>query len=373
MKDRKTTTGRVQEDLKSPKTINASRSSQDACTNLQTSSSSNIVSEEILEDDEKEIEMISNLEKEARRKDSKRKQDNQGHGKGKRRKLPRLEDWGEANVEAEDPVMAGWRGEQKTTVVEQEAEEMLEKETETMIKRQRKIPTKNKEIQKRKFKYNTTGKITKKEFSEIKRTHSNVFDWFKKQNEKQIELENFEKRVEVEPMEIPAETVVEKEERLERVLIRKKEFLSKNVTRSMLEDVLGMVAGYRVKEGMMDMLEGVLYTVVEEAAINQMVMELENGRPKMKDKLESRLRGMRLEEMRAIQILIAEDTKMTRLEDRKLKQLAWKKEYRKKQLDIMMKELRSLDLEPDMLVDDDVETVDEMTIDEVLKITLRTE
>ena len=55
-------------------------------------------------------------------------------------------------------------------------------------------------------------------------------------------MENFEKRVEVEPMEIPAETVVEKEERLERVLIRKKEFLSKNVARSMLEDVLGMVA-----------------------------------------------------------------------------------------------------------------------------------
>ena len=32
----------------------------------------------------------------------------------------------------------------------------------------------------------------------------------------------------------------------------------------------------------------------------EMVIELEKGRPKMKDKLESSLRGMRLEEMRAI-------------------------------------------------------------------------
>ena len=40
---------------------------------------------------------------------------------------------GEANDEAEDPVMAGWRVEQKTTDVEQDAEEMLEKETETMM------------------------------------------------------------------------------------------------------------------------------------------------------------------------------------------------------------------------------------------------
>ena len=63
----------------------------------------------------------------------------------------------------------------------------------------------------------------------------------------------------------------------------------------------------------MDMLEGVLYTVVEEAAINKMMVELENGRPRMKDKLESRLRGMRLEEMQAMQILIEEDAKMTRL------------------------------------------------------------
>ena len=46
----------------------------------------------------------------------------------------------------------------------------------------------------------------------------------------------------------------------------------------------------------------------------------------MKDKLESRLRGMRLEKLQAMQILIEEDAKMTRLEDRKLKQLAWKKE-----------------------------------------------
>ena len=92
-----------------------------------------------------------------------------------------------------------------------------------------------------------------------------------------------------------------------------------------------------------------------------MVVELENGRPRMKDKLESRLRGMRLEEMQAMQILIEEDAKMTRLEDRKLKQQAWKNEYRKRQLDRMIEELRRLDQEPDML-EDDVETEYEMML-----------
>ena len=44
-----------------------------------------------------------------------------------------------------------------------------------------------------------------------------------------------------------------------------------------------------------------------------------------------------------------------------MKQLAWKNEYRKRQLDRMIEELRRLDLEPDMLVDD-VETEYEMMI-----------
>jgi hypothetical protein len=75
LEDWKTTTGKV-------KTINASGSSRNVCINVQTSSSSNIVSEEILKDDENEAEMISSLEKEARRKDSKRKQDSQDQVQG---------------------------------------------------------------------------------------------------------------------------------------------------------------------------------------------------------------------------------------------------------------------------------------------------
>ena len=54
------------------------------------------------------------------------------------------------------------------------------------------------------------------------------------------------------------------------------------------------------------MLEEVLATVVEEAQLNKIVLDLEKGHPRMKDKLKSRLRSIRMEEMLAIRKMVEE-------------------------------------------------------------------
>ena len=82
---------------------------------------------------------------------------------------------------------------------------MLEKEK--TIPAGRKGSQKMSEIGKRKrFEFQTRGKITAKESKELKRTHNNIFDWVKKQKKVLEEKDNFEKsesvEMETEPMEI---------------------------------------------------------------------------------------------------------------------------------------------------------------------------
>ena len=50
----------------------------------------------------------------------------------------------------------------------------------------------------KKFVFNTRGKITKKESKELQRTHNNIFDWVQKEKSVLAEKNNFEKKEEVE-------------------------------------------------------------------------------------------------------------------------------------------------------------------------------
>jgi hypothetical protein len=50
-------------------------------------------------------------------------------------------------------------------------------------------------VRKKKFVFNTKGKLTKKEVVELKRTHGNIFDWVAKEQIKLVEKSKFEEKV----------------------------------------------------------------------------------------------------------------------------------------------------------------------------------
>ena len=50
-------------------------------------------------------------------------------------------------------------------------------------------------VRKKKFVFNTKGKLTKKEVVELKRTHNKIFDWVAKEQNKQAEQSKFEEMV----------------------------------------------------------------------------------------------------------------------------------------------------------------------------------
>ena len=97
-----------------------------------------------------------------------------------------------------------------------------------MLEKEKTIPAGRKECQvnkemseigkRKRFEFQTRGKITAKESKKLKRTHNNIFDWVKKQKKVLEEKDNFEKseslEMETEPMEID---IISKEERLSRM------------------------------------------------------------------------------------------------------------------------------------------------------------
>ena len=99
--------------------------------------------------------------------------------------------------------------------LKEETYKMLEKDSE-IAKKQPEGRTD--EVTKKKFIFNTKGKINKKESKELQRTHKNIFDWVQKEKKKVEEKDCFEKREEIEmaiePMEVD---VMDRQERLDRV------------------------------------------------------------------------------------------------------------------------------------------------------------
>ena len=116
-------------------------------------------------------------------------------------------------------------------------------------------------------------------------------------------------------MEVAPEVIeMSKEERLERVKCKQRQFQTRRTVKNVLEDVLGMVIIYRVEENMKKLVEEVIVSSLEEVTIKRMVVELQIERPMMKNKLESRLKNMRLEEDGAMRLMILEEEREERLE-----------------------------------------------------------
>ena len=96
---------------------------------------------------------------------------------------------------------------------------------------------------------------------------------------------------------------------------------------------------------------------MEETMVNMIIMELEMGPPKLRDRLEARLKDIKDEEMRAIRIMMEEDRRMERLEYRDNRKKIWAERW--KDLQQMLES--EMDWLEDCTENEDVEMLDIMT------------
>ena len=180
---------------------------------------------------------------------------------------------------------------------------------------------------------------------EIKRTHNHIFDWVAKEKCKVVEKDNFEMRMQDVDMVTIEETVLEREGRLQRVIVKQKEFRVKKICTDVLEDILEMVRHYRTVEMITTWLGKVAYQAVEGAMINKMVREAEECGPDIRNKLELRLMEQRVDEYRAAKSMLDEECKEARLEWMELKRQAWKAMYMKSMNTKLVRSMAELRLE----------------------------
>ena len=227
---------------------------------------------------EPEPDNMIELEERSRRLESKRKSDEEleNRRKKRRRKFPKLVNWGEDVsdlIQETGPVKSLNTAEQDMKVQDSSGitdwltkhdikqivtnkdtkimtrDEVLESETQKMIKKSENLLMKkkeeiSKEVRKKKFVFQKRGKISKKEAVELKRTHHNIFDWVSKENRKEQERSEFEEMEGVEEEIRIDDTDLEKEARLARVEERKKRFTSRKLCKEMLDTLVEDVVCY---------------------------------------------------------------------------------------------------------------------------------
>ena len=307
--------------------------------------------------------------------ESKRKaEEDSGKRKGKKRKFPRLENWGEGGhtmdttsmvdtVLREEPVKnknttkrdleargvtecLGETGRKAQNEVNNQ--EVIEKETEKMIKRSEKLLERKQaisnEVRKQKFKFKTRGKITKNEEKELRRTHGNIFDWVRKERNAEIEKQEFEKKVDAEDSMEVDERDLEKEDRLSRVVARKRMFLTRRLCQEILEEVLTEASRYRVKEMIDNVMEMVMARAVLESRVNEMIKDAEKQGYEVIAKLEEKLLERRKEEEDAALRLLKEEQKEERLKLQLRRKEEWSMRFWRIQEEGLTTKLRDLKL-----------------------------
>ena len=301
---------------------------------------------------------LADMESSSRRLESKRKADEPKGRKAKKRKFPKLEGWGE---QEDVDSMADWivepesRNEVVKTGMEKVASaERIDKDISSILQKPCKVQDRklaiSEGVRKKKFVFNTRGKLTKKEVVELKRTHTNnIFDWVSKEKCKVLEKDHFEERMKDVDMDTDEVQVLEREERLQRVITRQQEFRVKKVCTDILEDVIKTVTQYRTVEMINTLLGKVADQAVEGAMINRMVREAEEYGPDARNKLELRLREHRKDEDRAAQSMIEEESKETRLKWMELKRKAWREKFVRGQVTKMVRDMAELSLEESIM------------------------
>ena len=171
------------------------------------------------------LEEIEEVKRRIERKRMAEKEVDESRPKKKRKtKYPRLEAWGESQEQEQDmdtittiqdyvcrEGQVGSR--QDTTPVPPKPVQdqvLLDLETDTLLNKSRKLQEKKKsisvDIKKKKFKFNTRGKLNKAEIEEIRRTHKrNIFSWVKDEKNRVLEMNNSEEMSNNVDMEVQME------------------------------------------------------------------------------------------------------------------------------------------------------------------------
>ena len=178
----------------------------------------------------------------------------------------------------------------------------------------RKKPDGRKEkVSKKKFIFNTKGKITKKESKELKKTHMDIFNWVQTEKRKVAEKDSFEKKEEVEEIEPMEVDTMDRQERLDRV---KRRVVAWDSSRIYQELILDMVEGVG-KASLARMMKALVAEVVERAEmaghLNNLILEITSYGQEVRDKVERRLRNERLKEELSMKMMLAEMDREERL------------------------------------------------------------
>ena len=149
------------------------------------------------------------------------------------------------------------------------------------------------EVQKKKFKFNTRGKLRKDEILELKRTHKkNIFRWLTEEKAKVIEMDTFEEKENTMDKETQLEITemdLDREDRLHRVKKRQREFMTRRMIQNIMEDLVMDVISFRQGQIVSLVLDEMLDNVEEHAMVNRMYQEVMDIGPTAMSKLEDKV------------------------------------------------------------------------------------
>ena len=224
----------------------------------------------------------------------------------KRRKVkfPRLEGWGEFKEQEQDTdSIITIQDYVQTEILVKKADQevstdiLIDQETNKLLSKSRKLQERkvaiSTEVQKKKFKFNTRGKLRKDEIMELKRTHKkNIFSWLTEEKAKVIEMDTFEEKENTMDREIQLEVKemdLDREDRLHRVKKRQKEFMTRRMVQGIIDDLVVDVSRYRQVQMVTWVLEEMLDNVGEHAMVNRVYQEVLDFGPTAMSKLEGKV------------------------------------------------------------------------------------
>ena len=198
------------------------------------------------------------------------------------------------------------------------------------------------EVRKKKFEFKKRGKLNKDEEKEMRRTHNNIFDWVKKSSAKQPE-EMFETMIDADDDWLEKE-MHEREARLDRVAAKYRAWEMDKICKDILKEVLERVDKFRVEVEIGEWLGEVIGNVVAEGQIRSILREVDAIGTGFRNILEVRLRQQRLEERKAMEIMLEEDEKDQRMSRKEQRQRRWLEKRRWLEADKLSEQFRKLEI-----------------------------
>ena len=188
-----------------------------------------------------------------------------------------------------------------------------------------------------------------------------------------MEMDRFEEVARNTDTEVQMEVVetdLDREDRLDRVKSRQKEFWTRRMAKDIVEDVLGEVTVFRSTHSVTSVLDGVLEDVVEHSMVNRMYQEIMDSGQSAMDKLQQKVNNRQTVQA-LVEDMVENVMNVMRLRAKKslqeTKQMEWRRKWKAleqelvKEMDILM------ELEPDPMDVEEQPTNTSVEVMEVIK------